>query len=274
MRGGWTVAAVAAVSLLCLGALGQDAGGSGHREEFAVAGKAFGAGDYPAALVDFKKLIAEEPENAVYKKFASEAALNVGDAGFVLQTLPPVEAADSKDWQARLLLARAYAQTADEPGHKEARDGEIAAVRKLHGEDANSALGKLRDFKLETVREGSTTVEFYPAFAPWGPYHVHLIARTYDAAKQPGLRITLESGDGDQGLFAKQHPAESAAGLRSFSLDGYGPDQTGPNGEHIQTHYTFAFFVGEPSYDAVRERVLAVVSGKLKALSSRSGPVN
>ncbi len=271
MRRRWMVAAV---FLLCLAAQGQGPAGSAQDQEFAAARKAFGSGDYAAALGDFKKLMAEQPDNVVYKKFASEAALNTGGAAFVLETLPPVEAADGKDWQARLLLARAYAETANEPGHKEKRDAEIAAVRKLYAEDPNSALGKLRDFKVETVHEGNTTVEFYPAFVPWGPYHVHLIARTFDEAKRAGLRITLESGDGDQALFAKQHPAESAAGLRGYSLDGYGPDQTGPNGEHIQTHYTFAFFVGEPSYDVVRERVLAVASGKLKAMSSRSGPVN
>ena len=88
------VLVVAVVCLLGMGAPAQVVGA--HGEEFAAARKAFGAGDYPAALASFKKLIAEEPGNGVYKKFAAEAALNVGDAGFVLGTLPAMEAADGK----------------------------------------------------------------------------------------------------------------------------------------------------------------------------------
>ncbi len=251
----------------------KPAGTKARTAEFQAAGKAFEQGEYAAALAGFKQLIKEEPGNAVYKKFASEAALNIGDAGFVLETLPAVEAANGDDWQARLLLARAYAQTAEEPGHSDKRDEELAAVRRLHAADANSTLGKLRDFKLETVKEGTTTVQFFPAFVPWGPYNVHLLARTFDEEKQPGLLITLESDDTDQELFAKEHPKEAAAGERSFSLDGYRPGPKTADGQATQTHFTYGFFIGEPAYDAVRAQMLAVVAGKQKALSSRTGPV-
>ena len=265
-----------AVVLLVPGAWAQGAKATGAKAEtaeFQAAGKAFEAGEYAAALAGFKQLIKEEPENGIYKKFASEAALNIGDAGFVLETLPPVEQADPEDWQARLLLARAYAQTAEAPGHTEKRDEEIAAVRKLHAADPNSALGKLRDFKLETVHAGGKTVQFFPAFVPWGPYNVHLLARTYDETKQPGLLLTLESGDADQPLFAEQHPKEAAEGLRSFSLDGYRPGPKTADGQATQTHFTYGFFIGEPAYDAVRAQMLAILAGTQKPLSSRTGPV-
>ena len=266
---------VAALLSLTFGAQAQSGGttGKAREAEFAAAGKAFEAGEYGAALTDFKQLIKKDPGNVVYKKFAAEAALNMGDADFVLETLPPVEAANPDDWQARLLLARAYAQTTEVEGHKEQRDAELEAVRKLHAADPDSALGKLRDFKLETVQEGGTTVQFFPAFVPWGPYNVHLLARTFDAKDHPGLLITLESDDSDQTLFAEQHPKEAAAGMRSFSLDGYRAGPKTAEGQATQTHYTYGFFIGEPAYDAVRAQMLAVAAGTQKPLSSRSGPV-
>ena len=226
------------------------------------------------ALADFKQLIAAEPTNIVYKKYASEAALNLGDAAFVLTTLLPLERSSPDDWQLHLLLARAYAQTASDPDHKKKRDEEVATVTRLHEADPNSQLGKLRDFLLETVHQGDKTVQFYPALTPWGPYKVNLIARTFDASGQPGLRITLESNDLEQPAFAKQHPAEAAAGQRAYSLDGYAPDQKSPDGHTIQTHFTFAFFTGKPTYDDLRAKILAATSGTLKPLSSRSGPID
>ena len=263
--------AVVAVLMMALGAEGQAA--KARDAEFEAAGKAFQAGQYAEALTDFKQLIKQEPGNDTYKKFAAEAALNSGDAGFVLETLPAVEVKHPDDWQARLLLARAYAQTAEVDDHTAKRDEELAAVRKLHAVDANSELGKLRDFKLETVHEDGVTVQIFPAFVPWGPYNVHLLARTFDADKQPGLVITLESGDADQALFAEQHPKEAAEGLRSFSLDGYRPGPKDADGQATQTHYTYGFFIGEPAYDAVRAQMLAVAAGKQKPLSSRNNPV-
>ena len=245
-----------------------------HQAEFDEAVSSFRAKHYDIALADFKKLMGEEPENPVYKKFASEAALNQGDADFVVQTLQPIEAAQPDDWQTHLLLARAYAQMVKDPHHAEKRDEEIALVTKQHNQDPNSQLGKLRDFLLETVHQGDKTIQFYPAFTPWGPYHVHLIARTFDAAGQPGLRITLESNDFDQPQFAKEHPAEAAAGQRGYSLDGYAPDQKSADGRTIQTHYTYGFFTGQPSYEVVRERILAIAAGTVKPLSSRTGPIN
>ncbi len=247
---------------------------SPNQAQFREAVQAFQAKHFDLALADFKQLIAADPANHVYKKFAAESALNLGDAAFVFTTLLPLEQSDPSDWQARALLARAYAQTPAEPGHRQKRDEEVAAITRLHLQDPNSQLGKLRDFLLETVTQGDKTIQFYPALTPWGPYHVHLIARTFDPSGQPGLRMTLESGDGDQPLFAQQHPTETAAGQRSFSLDGYAPDQKSPDGQTIQTHYTFAFFTGQPSYDEVRQKVLDIATGKLKAMSSRSGPIS
>ncbi len=239
----------------------------------AAARAAFQAGHYDVALTAFKKLIIAEPDNAVYQEFAAEAALNLNDAAFAIQTLEPLEVAHPEAWQAHLLLARAYAQTATQDHRAEERDAEIAWAIQQHKQDPNAPLGRMRDFLLEKVQQGQTIVAFYPALTPWSPYQVHLIARTFDAAGHPGLRVTLESSDADQSLFAKQHSGEAAASQREYSLDGYGPDAKTADGQLVQTHYTYAFLVGEPKYDDLRARVLAIVAGTTHPLSSRTGPV-
>jgi hypothetical protein len=99
-----------------------------HQAEFDEAVSSFREKHYDIALADFKKLMGEEPANPAYKKFASEAALDLGDADFVVQTLQPIEAAQPDDWQTHLLLARAYAQMVKDPHHAEKRDEEIALV--------------------------------------------------------------------------------------------------------------------------------------------------
>lgn len=67
------------------------------------------------------------------------------------------------------------------------------------------------------------------------------------------LRIELDSDDGDQVYFKEVHPDLAAKGDRRYSLDVFGPDPTLPSG-----HALIQFFDGAPSYDTVRERILAI----------------
>jgi hypothetical protein len=62
-------------------------------------------------------------------------------------------------------------------------------------------------------------------------------------------------------------------GLREFTLDAYQETGLNQSGQRTQTHYTYKFFVGQPSYDAVREEFLNVANGKTPPISSRTGLV-
>ena len=230
---------------------------------------AFNSQHYAQALPLFQRLMKAAPTNDIYAKYAAEAAISAGDTPFAIATLTPIEQRSPDDWQAMSILAHAYALA----GNQQQRDAEIAKLVALHDRPGSPLAGH-RDFLLETVKVGDQQVAFYPAFAPWGPYRVHLIARVYDAVGKPGLRITLESGDIDQPAFAKQHPAEAAKGMRAFTLDGYAPDRKDDSGAIIQTHFTYAFLVGKPDYDMLRQNILDIVAGKLKPMSSRVGPVS
>lgn len=83
--------------------------------------------------------------------------------------------------------------------------------------------------------------------------------------------MSVETNDSDQSLFASQHPKEASQGMRLFSLDGYANSGVDPAGHATQQHFTFALFSGEPSYDTVREKFIAIAQKKLIPLSSRTG---
>ena len=74
-------------------------------------------------------------------------------------------------------------------------------------------------------------------------------------------------------MFEIEHPKEAAQGMRSFLLDAYRETGLNGNGQRTQTHYTYKFLVGQPSYDAVREAFLDIANGKTKPMSSRSNLV-
>lgn len=81
--------------------------------------------------------------------------------------------------------------------------------------------------------------------------------------------ISCESDDVDQTFFAKAHPADAAAGKRSFSLDSYTALQPNGNGGFSQTHGTLRFYPdGEPTYETVRADVMKVLQHKSGMLSS------
>jgi hypothetical protein len=74
-------------------------------------------------------------------------------------------------------------------------------------------------------------------------------------------------------LFAKEHPKEASEGIRRFSLDAYRDTGLKSAGQRTQTHYTFQFFVGQPSYDTAREEFIKIATGKAAPISSRSNLV-
>jgi hypothetical protein len=235
-----------------------------QRQKFDDAQQAFKERRYADALTDFRALLAELPGDALLSKFACESALNVGDRGYAVTVVRPVADADPSDWQAAALLTRACAESSDTA----CRDRGMARMTELHRQGVTPQ--GMRDYAVEHIEVGENVLEIRASLEPWGYYRVYDLGRVSDAQGNIFLRITLESGDADQGLFAQQHPKEAAEGLRGFSLDAYRETGVNGNGQRTQTHYTYKFFVGEPPYETVREEFIKVANGTSTPLSSRS----
>lgn len=234
-----------------------------QKGEFDTAGKAFAAQRYDQALATYKLLLKDHPGDPVLSKFASEAALNTGDPNFAAESLKPVAQGNPNDWQAAALLTRASAESGD----KSARDAGIVHMLDLHKRGITPP--RLQQYIVERVKTPSGSVLIFTSLEPWGHYQVYRYAQIFDSGNRLLLRATIESNDGDQPLFAKQHPEKASAGLRGFSLDGYRDTGANNSNQKSETHYTFKFFESEPAYDTVREEFINVAIGKTKPVSSR-----
>jgi hypothetical protein len=238
-----------------------------QKQQFDQTGRLFAAKQYAEALAGYQRLLGELPGDAVLLKYASEAALNSGDPTFALNALKPVAQGDPDDWQAAALLTRACAQSGD----SSCRDSGIAHMLDLHSRGV-TPLG-MRQYILEEVKAAENTLLIWTSLEPWGYYKIYAMGQVINPQGKLFLRATLESNDVDQALFAKEHPTEASKGLRSFSLDSYLDTGTNANGQRTQTHATYQFFVGQPSYDLVRESFIKIASGKATPVSSRDNLV-
>jgi hypothetical protein len=228
------------------------------------ASKAFEAQQYGAALASYKQLLGQLPGDPVLSKFAAEAALDTDENPFALSVLKPV-ANDPNDWQATSLMARACAQTGDSA----CRDSNMAHLLDLHRQGI--APPNMRQYIAERLKVGDKTLTIAPSLEPLGPYKIQDTGRVADQSGAIFLRLTIESSDGDQPMFAQAHPIEAAAGERAFSLDGYLETGRNSSGQRTQTHFTYKMIVGQPGYEQVRQLFIDVISGKVTAISSRTG---
>ena len=236
-----------------------------QKQVFDDATKAFNAQHYADSLSSFRRLLTQLPGDSILSKFAAEAALNVGETSFAISTLRPLAAANSNDWQASALLTRACAESGDTTG----RDSGMAHMLDLYRQGIIPP--NMRQYVLERIKSGTNVLQIRTSLEPWGPYKVYDLGQVSDSDGRIFMRITLESSDADQPMFAKEYPKEATAGLRRFSLDAYRETGLNSAGQRTQTHYTFKFFVGQPPYATVRDEFVNVAEDKSKPISSRTG---
>ena len=231
-----------------------------QRQMYDTATRQFSAERYADAFPAFKTLLAEVPTGPTHlliSKYASEAALNIGDYSFAKNTLKPIAEADPNDWQAAGMLARLYAETGD----KQARDAELAHIVDLHKRAVSPQIAGMKQILIERISIPTGSIRMWYSLEPWGAYKTYLFCRVFNTAGDQVLRIALESADFDQPQFAKEHPDLAAAGARRFSLDGYGQQEKMPDGTTKGTHMTYAFLDGQPDYDSIRQKIIEIANG-------------
>jgi Tetratricopeptide repeat len=234
-----------------------------QKQQYDDANKSFNAQDYATALSIYRLMLKELPGDPILSKFASEAALNTGDTTFALEVIKPVAQSNPDDWQAAALLTRACA----EYGDKTCRDSGITHMLDLHKRSIIPS--HTQQYVIERVTTSGKSLIIYSSLEPWGHYQVYNYAQMFDESGHLQLRLTIESDDTDQAFFAQQHAKEAAAGLRSFSLDGYQDSGLNDKKQRTETHYTFKFFVGQPNYETVRDAFVNIANGQTKPVSSR-----
>jgi len=236
-----------------------------QRQQFDAAKKAQLAEQYAEASAGFKALLQDLPGDSLLTKWASDAALDMGDSAYALGMLKPLVQANFQDWQAVSMLARAAAESGD----KQTRDAAMMNMEMLrqHGMTPPN----MTQYVLERMKVGGNVMTFRCSLVPWGPYKAYYVGQVADAKGATFLLISLESSDADQVVFAKQHAKEAAAGFREFTLDAYRETGLNQAGQRTQTHSTYKYYMGQPPYDVVREEFLNIANGKTSPVSSRTG---
>jgi hypothetical protein len=236
-----------------------------QREQFEAAKKAQLAKQYAEASAGFKALLQDLPGDSLLTKWSADAALEMGDFAYALGVLKPLVMANVGDWQATSMLARAAAESGD----RQTRNAAMInmGILRQHG----TTPPHMMDYVLERMKVGENVMTVRCSLVPWGPYKTYYLGNVADAKGVTFLHISLESSDGDQVLFAKQHAKEAAAGIREFTLDAYRETGLNQAGQRTQTHFTYKYFMGLPPYDAVREEFINIANGKTSPISSRTG---
>jgi hypothetical protein len=237
-----------------------------QQAQFETAKQEAASAHWSVALAKLRPLHALLPDDVDLTRFTAEVAINSGDTAYALGQLKPLVAANAGNWQELMLMARAYAQAQDAAS----RDAALAALMELHASGQHPKLNEVQAFLIERIALPDGHIDLYYSLIPWSRYQIYERARIFDATGQQVQRITLESNDFDQPLWAQQHPKEAARGMRMFSMDAY-TERFAPDGSHTQTHATYGFFDGRPSYDTVRAKVVRTVSGKPAPMSMTSG---
>jgi len=236
-----------------------------QRQQLDDAMAAFQAQRYAEALEVLKQLRDRHPRDPVLAKFASEASLNIGDPAYSLAALTPMVQIAPNDWQAVGLLARACAESGDIA----CRDAQMSHMLDLYRQGLTPT--GMNDYPVEHIAVGASTLIVFSSLEPFTRYKIYALGKVNNPDGKLTLTMTIESNDSDQPGFAKEHPQEAAQGMRLFSLDAYAETGLNQAGQRTQTHYTFQFFNGQPTYDVIRESFIKIASGKASPLSSRSG---
>ena len=212
----------------------------------------FQKGDYAHALSIFYQVTAAEPANIVAHNMAGNCSLQLKDYPGAIASFKRALELQPGEWHNEAGLMQAYSLS----GMTKERDSQREELRQLK---TQNRLPQNFHFLVDSFEVGDKrveVVEFYPDLA--GGYHYRYWFNLLDSSGKQVYRIALESDDIDQVNFAKSHPKEAAAGQREFSMDGYGSN----------THSTYRFYDGEPSFEQVREEAKQAFLGSMKASSS------
>jgi predicted Zn-dependent protease len=141
-----------------------------QRQQFDAAKKAQLARQYAEASAGFKALLQDLPGDSLLTKWASDAALDMGDSAYALGVLKPLVLANFEDWQAVAMLARAAA----EQGDRQTRDAAMMNIVMLrqHG----LAPPNMTQYVLERMKVGENVLTIWCSLVPAGPYKVYYVA--------------------------------------------------------------------------------------------------
>lgn len=207
---------------------------------------AFRKGDCAGALPLFRQVISADATNIVALNLAGNCELQLKDYDSAADFFKRAMQVQPDEFHNLAGLMRAYTLGGNS-GDRDALQDHINTLE--NAKQLPPSFNYLSDaYDVDGKR---VELSVFPQVS--GAYGYRYNFDIFDSGGREVLRVSLESNQSDQPLWAKQHPKEAAAGDREFSLDGYGTNM----------HETFRFYEGEPALDDVRGEVQQIIEGKM-----------
>jgi len=226
-----------------------------------VGKQALGHGDYKGAQTFFAQALKDNPENVDALFLGGNAALGLKQYDEAAHMYEAAIAKRPPMWNAHKNLVIIDAM--------EGKWAEFDAQRKLLQEArarGDQGLSAQDSDVIDVFYVGPERYVVRESATLSGQFKTRYNFLHFGKDDKLDFRIACESDDADQITFAKAHPAEAAAGKRSFSLDSYSASATA-DGKFSQTHGTLKFYPdGEPTYEMVRADVLKALEARGKSL--------
>jgi tetratricopeptide (TPR) repeat protein len=212
-----------------------------------------GQGKHAEALAKYQAVLAIEPKAKGSLYNGGLAAYLLGKHDLAIGLWTRLKVITPKDWELHTKLVQVYEAT----GKKASRDAEIKALYALRKDTTDPDLAKLRRFCRDQFKVGERKVLAYEHFEWVGERAVRYYFAVMNKEGKKEFHISLGSYAYMQSFAEEMGTVEK--GQRYCHLDGYYP-----GGRHA----TFGMFKGEPSYDDMKAKVIAILKQEAAPVSS------
>lgn len=241
----------------------QDKNAQLSDEDIARIEKAFEAANalmeqhkYAEALARYKEALALEPDATGPLFNGGLAAYQSKDFNTAAELWRRLKKIDPSDWQARAKLIQAYQALGKLPE----RDAERAELMALWKSGNDPELAKEFEFCRDQFEVNKLKVMAFEHFELKGDRALrYVFSILNENGNAEDFRISLGSYEMTNAIWRETTKPEPKPGERLFHLDGYFKGGS---------HATYGMFAPEPSYDQMRVRVIQILEGKSKPVSS------
>lgn len=210
--------------------------------------------DTRKAIPLLKKIVALEPKHIGAFYSLGQLSQNRGEHRDALRSFLRVVEMDPADWSARAKVVQEYQAL----GMIKQRDAHRDALFELRRKGAIKALNEKEFYCRDQFAVGENRIMTLEHFELKGERALRYVFMVLDS-KGKKIRYKISLGSYETTTRIARETGSIGKDDRMFHLDGYFPA-----GEHR----TYAMLRKEPGYDEVREMVIAVLKGDMKARSS------
>lgn len=197
-----------------------------------------------AALAYWRRAVKADPSYLSAHYNLGQAAQLAGQHREALKHFGAVVRLQPQDWRALSKLVQLHQAL----GQRRQRDAARAKIFALRKAGKNRGLLRAPSYCRDQFAVGKAHIFAYESFALVGPRAKRYAFRV----KAPAGAYEISLGSYDQTTAIARETGSIKGKQRLFHLDGYYPGGR---------HRTFGMFKKEPSYEAVKKRVIAIVKG-------------